>query len=77
VWDVDYAFGEPERIALEGIERLKRFFKALGLPVSLKDMNIPDDRLVEMAEKATQKGPLGNFKKLHREDVLQILKLAR
>jgi alcohol dehydrogenase len=77
VWDVDYAFGDPERIALEGIERLKRFFKGLGLPVSLKDMNIPDDRLVEMAEKGTKNGPLGNFKKLYKEDVLNILNLAR
>lgn len=77
VWDVDYAFGDPQRIALEGIERLQRFFKGLGLPASLKDMNIPDDRLEEMAKKATQNGPLGNFKKLYREDVLNILKLAR
>jgi len=77
VWDVDYAFGDPERIVLEGIEQLKRFFKGMGLPVSLKEMNIPDDRLDEMAEKATKKGSLGNFKKMYQADVLNILKLAR
>lgn len=77
VWDVDYAFGDLKRSALEGIERLKKFYQGLGLPVSLKEMNIPDDRLEEMAEKATKNGPLGNFKKLNQADVLSILKLAR
>ena len=77
VWDVDFAFGEQERIALEGIERQKRFFKSLGLPVSLGDMQIPGDRLEEMAGKGTKSGPLGNFKKLHQEDVLKILQLAQ
>ena len=76
VWDVDYAFGDPERIALEGIERMKAFFKSLGLPVSLKDMNVADDRLEEMAEKGIRKGPLGNFKKLYKADVLNVLKLC-
>jgi alcohol dehydrogenase YqhD (iron-dependent ADH family) len=76
VWDVDYAFGDPERIALEGIERTKAFYKSLGLPVSLRDMNVPDDRLEEMAGKGTCKGPLGNFKKLYKDDVLNVLKLC-
>ena len=76
VWDVDYAFGDPERIALEGIERIKAFFKSLGLPVCLRDMNVPDDRLEEMAEKGTRKGPLGNFKKLYKADMLNILRLC-
>jgi alcohol dehydrogenase len=45
--------------------------------VSLREMNIPDDRLEEMATKATKDGPVGHFKKLYKEDVLNILKLAR
>ena len=76
VWGVDYSFGEPERIALEGIARTKEFFSSIGLPVSLKEMNISGDRLEEMAQKATKDGSLGNFKKLDQADVLNILKLA-
>ena len=76
VWGVDYAFGDSERIALEGIERLKQFYHAIGLPVSLHEMNVADDRLEEMARKATQNGSLGNFKKLYEQDVLKILQLA-
>jgi hypothetical protein len=67
----------PEIAALEAISRLKDFYKSVGLPVSLQDLNIPDDRLEEMAAKCTEKSPVGNFKKLYKEDVLNILKLAK
>jgi len=73
---VDFAFGEPERIALEGIERQKRFFKSLGLPVSLSDMQVPADCLEEMAGKAVMFGPIGQFYQLQKADVLKILQLA-
>jgi len=76
VWNVDDAFGDPERIALAGIQRQKKFFHELGLPVSLAEMSIGTERLEEMVEKATHYGLLGNFKKLNKEDVLQVLKLA-
>jgi len=76
VWDVDLAFGDAERIALEGIARMKDFYHRIGLPVSLGELPVPTDRLEEMAEKATRKGPAGQFKKLYEEDVLAILKLA-
>jgi hypothetical protein len=74
VWGVDDCFGEPERIALEGIARTKAYFHHLGLPVSLKELHIGADRLEEMAEKATRKGPVGNFKKLEQADVVEILR---
>ena len=76
VWGVDDSFTEPQRIALEGIARTRDFFRRIGLPVSLRDLHIGDDRLEEMAEKATQRGPVGNFKKLEKADVLEILKRA-
>jgi len=50
--------------------------KRTGL-LSLKDLNIPDDRLEEMAAKCTEKGPVGNFLKLYKDDVFNIYKLAR
>jgi alcohol dehydrogenase YqhD (iron-dependent ADH family) len=76
VWDVDQSYTQPERIALEGIARTKAFFKDICLPVSLREMNIGADRLEEMAGKATWNGPLGSFKKLDKDDVFGILKLA-
>lgn len=79
VWNVDIDFESPEKTALEGIERLTGFFRSIGLPVTLKDMNIDDNRLEEMADKRTDYGKktVGNFVKLNREDVFNILKLAK
>lgn len=76
VWNVEPNFESLERIALEGIARLKRFFKDIGLPTSLAEVNIGEDRLEEMATKCTERGTIGNFVKLGKEDVLNILKSA-
>lgn len=74
VWNVDPNFESLERTALEGIERLRRFFKDIGLPTTLAEANIGEDRLEEMATKCTEKGEIGNFVKLNRDDVLNILR---
>lgn len=79
VWDVDLSFTSPEDIVLEGIRRMSEFFKSIGLPTTLKDAQIPENRLEEMADKCTNfnKHTVGNFVKLDREAVLNIYKLAR
>ncbi len=76
VWDVDFSYQDEESIALEGIARIKSFFRTLGLPVSLIEANITDEHIKEMAEKATEYGTIGNFKSLNQNDVEQIYKLA-
>lgn len=78
VWNVEMDFENPKRTALEGIRRLEEFFSSIGLPVTLKELGIEDDRLEEMADKATDSNTntLGNFVKLDRDDVLEIYKLA-
>ena len=77
VWNVEPDFRDVEKTALEGIKRLKNFYREIGLPITLKEMNIAYDRLEEMAEKCTEEGPRGNFVRLDKNDVLEILKLAR
>ncbi|NLC53794.1 MAG: iron-containing alcohol dehydrogenase [Firmicutes bacterium] len=77
VWDVEMDFAHPERTALAGIERLKAFFRSLGLPVTLEELKVGTDRLEEMAAKCTERGPVGNFVKLDKEDVLAIYHLAK
>ncbi len=78
VWNVDYSFGSPEQTALEGIRRLENFYHSIGLATTLKDAGIPDDRMAEMADKCTNydTSKVGNFVKLGRSDVYNILKLA-
>jgi hypothetical protein len=76
VWGVEPRFDWSERTALEGIGRTKAFFRDVGLPTSLKDLGIDGKRLAEMAKKATERGPLGNFTKLSEKDVLSIYQAA-
>jgi alcohol dehydrogenase YqhD (iron-dependent ADH family) len=76
VWGVEPRFDWSERSALEGIGRTKAFFRDIGLPTSLKELDIDGKRLEEMAKKATENGPLGNFAKLSEKDVLSIYKAA-
>ena len=77
VWNEEPDFNDIEKVALAGIKRREEFYKKIGLPITLKEANIPYDRLEEMAEKCTEGGPRGNFVKLNKDDVLEILKLAR
>ncbi|HCW05480.1 MAG TPA: NADH-dependent alcohol dehydrogenase [Clostridium sp.] len=79
VWDVDFHFSSPEEIALEGIKRMIKFFKAIDLPVTLTEAGISDDKFEEMADKCTDFGKhtVGNFVKLNRDDIVNIYKLAK
>lgn len=74
VWNVDMNFENTSSTALEGIRRLENFYKDMGMPVTLKEAKIPYDKFDEMAEKCVK---LGNIKKMTKEDVVEILKLAR
>ncbi len=76
VWDVDPDFKDLEWTARQGIKKTKEFFSSIGMPVTLEELDIPADRLEEMAEKATENGAIGNFVNLDTEDVLKIYKNA-
>ncbi|MGD8400384.1 MAG: iron-containing alcohol dehydrogenase [Bacillota bacterium] len=79
VWDVEYDFTNPEWTALEGIRRLKEFYRRLGMPLTLRELQVPDDCLEAMAAKAIKPwlNSLGGVNRLSKEDVLAVLKLAR
>ena len=82
VMGVEKSFRDPDAIVLEGIRRLRAFFKSIGLPTTLKEIDINEDRLEEMAKKATKAAfgteyAIGGLKKLHWQDVLEIYKLVK
>jgi len=77
VMDQEPDFYYLEKTALQGISRLKDFYRGIGLPVTLKEANISYDRLEEMAKKCTESGPVGNFVKLDEDSVLKILIMAK
>jgi len=76
VWDVNTTGKSSLDVANEGIERTREFFDFLGMPSSLSEFKIDSSRLEEMAEKAVIFGDLGNFKRLGKNEVLQILKMS-
>ncbi len=76
VWNVDININDLEWTAREGIFRVEAFYKEIGLPIRLKEIGIGDDRLEEMASKVMEKGPIGQFMKLKKDDIMEIYKLA-
>lgn len=82
VMGVEGSYRDPDAIVAEGIKRLREFFAKLGMSVTLSGLGIGEDRLEEMAKKATgayfgDEQPLGGLKKLYWQDVLNIYKLVK
>ena len=75
VWGLD-ANDEKYEIAHNAIRKTREYFNLLGMPSSLKEVEIDDEKLEKMAKQATIRGKLGNFKVLEAEDVLNIYKSA-
>lgn len=61
-----------EEAGLEGIDRLRAFWNSIGAPSQLADYGIDNSKLDLMADRAMARGEFGNFKKLNRNDVLDI-----
>ena len=76
VWNVEPDFNNLEKLARAGIEKTKDYFSSIGLPVSLKELDISDDKLELMAKKCVGEGTIGNFKTLDQEDVYNIYQIA-
>ncbi|ASB50605.1 iron-containing alcohol dehydrogenase [Alkalitalea saponilacus] len=62
--------------AHKGIAAMKSFFSSIGMPVSLKEVDIDDSQLGTMAEKACRFGSIGLIKKLNKADIVEIFKIA-
>ena len=79
VWNVEMGVFNPESVARAGIEKLEAFSHSLGLGTKLADLGIQDNRIDEMADKCTGSNTrtVGNFVKLDREAVREILLLAQ
>ncbi|WP_313640844.1 iron-containing alcohol dehydrogenase [Paenibacillus sp.] len=76
VFGIEAAGKTDEEIGLEGIEALRSFWDSIGAPKTLGDYDIDDSEIGSMADKAVRFGPFGNFRKLEREDVVEIYKMA-
>jgi len=62
--------------AREGIARTREFFTSLGLPARLREVGVPETALPAIAKTAVEFGPVGGWRKLGEEAVLEILRKA-
>ena len=76
VFKIDsYDYNEEERALLLS-EKLKEFFKSLGIAVTLGELGIGDADFEAMAERATRNGAVGHYVKLDKERFVEVLKEA-
>ncbi|BCG58341.1 iron-containing alcohol dehydrogenase [Paenibacillus sp. URB8-2] len=76
VFGVDPSGKTDREAGLEGIEALRGFWNSIGAPARLADYEIDGSHIDDMADKAVRFGPFGNFRKLQREDVVEIYKMS-
>lgn len=79
VMGVEMDFFHPEETALNGIAALRAFFKSIGMPTTLSELGVPEDKLDVLADKVKRSadGTTGQFVKLTRDDCLKIYQLMR
>jgi len=78
VFDVEPNFENPEETALEGIARLEAFYRSIGLPSHLQELGVKRENFATIAKncKTFAGDQVGNFVKISRADMLEILELA-
>ena len=77
VFNIDADFNDEEHLALMGIKEIENYFKEIGLPTTLKELNVSSENFELMAQKAVAMGPIGNFVKISKEDAVKIYELAQ
>lgn len=76
IFHIDPTGKTTKQVAQEGIQAVRHFFDSMDAPSTLGDYDIGDKDLDRMAEHAVRVGPIGNYKKLAKEDVAAILRAA-
>ena len=78
---IDASGKSAEETALCGIKMLEDYFKSIGMPTKLSDLDIEitDSNIEEMAEKCTffGKRKLTDYKMLGREEIIEIFNLMK
>ena len=79
VWNMDMNFEQPEKTALAGIMATEDYFRSLGMPVRLSELNISSEKFEEMAEKCTffGKRTLPSYIELGKKEIMDIFELCK
>lgn len=78
LWDVPYNASNPEETALAGIRAFEEYFKELGMPVRLRDLNVPREAFEQVALTSTKDETivLKSYVDLGKKEIIEILELA-
>lgn len=78
VWNCEMDYANPENTVFAGIEATEGFFKEIGMPTTLKEINVHEDSIEEMAEKCTNYGEriLPGYIEYGKKEIMDILKLC-
>ena len=76
VFDVEYNEEDLAITAENGIKEIVEFLKKLGMPTTLKEIDIDNENFDLMANQATRFGNIGCIKSLDRNDIKNILEMA-
>ena len=72
VWDVDPAGKSDEEIAKAGLAALESWMKEIGVVMNLTDLGVTEDMFDDIADGTFLLG--GGYRKLTRDEVIEILK---
>ncbi len=78
IWDCDMDFAHPENTAMAGIAATERYFRSLGMPLRLGELDIGTEGIDEMAEKCTFFGArtIADYIDLGKQELKDIFALA-
>lgn len=79
VWGCELDRVHPERTALEGILATEEYFRSIGMPVRLSELEVDGEGFEEMAEKCTLWGgrTLPGYVVLDKKEIIDIFEMAK
>ncbi|MBR1970680.1 MAG: iron-containing alcohol dehydrogenase [Clostridia bacterium] len=78
VWNLDINFENPEETVLKAIKLQEDFYKSIGMPISLRELDVKEDDLETLAFNCSfKKGrELTGAKKIGCDEMLEIYRMA-
>ena len=78
VWNLDIDFEHPEYTILKAIELQENYYKSIGMPTSLRELDVKEDSLEKLALMCSRNKTriLSGYMKLGYEEMLDIYRMA-
>lgn len=78
IWNCEEDFEHPEKTVQAGIRATRAYFASLGMPLTLGEVGIGEDKIEFMAEKCTffGKRKLQSYTELGKEEIMEIYRLC-